>query len=88
MTLIESHNWGRIAPNLFVRVAGGFAIWDKKLEAASKVVLRAGDALRKSQTVGARLGEGAQQISRRFRGSAQYHEKTAIPEEILRELFS
>jgi diguanylate cyclase (GGDEF)-like protein len=87
MTLIETNDWNRIVSGLFVRLAGGFAIWEKKRESVLEAVLRAGDALVTSQSAGSHFGEGTQNVSRRFRGNSLRRDRR-IPEEILRQLFS
>jgi diguanylate cyclase (GGDEF)-like protein len=87
MTAIETHGWARLSHDLYVRVEGGFAIWNKAHETASDTVLRTGEALRLAQTDGRQLSETADDIGRRLRGKSLRRAK-GIPEEILRQLFS
>jgi len=88
MTFIEAHDWKRLDPSLYVRVAAGFAIWDPARESASNVIVRAGLGLKHSQSIAQPLSEGSEDdVSRRMRGEPLKN-KAQLPEEIMRQLFS
>ena len=88
MTAIEGQQWTRLAHDLYVRVEGGFAIWNVR-EGASDTILRAGEALRIAQTEGRRLGEAPNDVAKRLRGKPiKRRNKRKIPEETMKQIFS
>lgn len=87
MTIIESHDWGRIRPGLYVRVTGGYAVRAKDQQPI-QLVVEAGLALRRSQTEAKDLLNGSGiDVDRRLRGRYSARDRE-LPEDIMRELFS
>lgn len=88
MDLLETHDWGRLRSGLFVRLNAGYAVWAKSRERATEVIMRAGFALRDSQTASKQIIDGSRMdLTRRVKGSAVGTGKT-ISEDALRVLFS
>jgi diguanylate cyclase (GGDEF)-like protein len=87
MVDIETHDWGRISLGLFVRVEGGFAIWQKDEETPTETVVRAAAGLKRAQADSITFTEGTKNIARNFLDRLTKNRRE-LSEELLGELFS
>jgi diguanylate cyclase (GGDEF)-like protein len=87
MVDIETRDWGRISLGLYVRVEGGFAIWQKGKETPAEIVVRAAAGLKLAQADRITFSEGSKTIAKPYIGRLEIN-KRELTEELLRDLFS